>query len=69
MSGPDHYVEAEKHIHWACESAADNNPRIEEMHLRYAQVHATLALAAGSALVGDVEDIEPLLATWRAVAS
>lgn len=46
MNGPEHYRAAEKHL----ESALGADEPDETAHLRYAQVHATLALAAATAL-------------------
>lgn len=46
-TGPEHYREAEKHIGFAQNSDA---PDVEALHLGYAQAHATLALAAATAL-------------------
>lgn len=50
MNGPQHYREAEVAINYATNAGADME--IEAMHLRYAQVHATLALAAATARPG-----------------
>jgi hypothetical protein len=40
----DHFREAEQHVAYARQSG--DNPDVEHIHLKYAQVHATLALAA-----------------------
>lgn len=48
MTGPEHYREAEKHIGYA--QNAGDHPATELAHLNYAQVHATLALAAATAI-------------------
>lgn len=47
MNGPDHYREAEINLTWAAEARGESN---EQYHLAVAQVHATLALAAATAL-------------------
>ncbi|WP_435582885.1 hypothetical protein [Amycolatopsis thermoflava] len=49
MTGPEHYSEAEGFIRNA-QSAGAANPDEERVHLAYAQVHATLALAAATAM-------------------
>ena len=48
MSGPEHYREAEK---LAALAATADRPKWATEYLRLAQVHATLALAAASALI------------------
>jgi hypothetical protein len=48
VNGPEHYREAEKHID-AAQTWATGDPDAERVHLAYAQVHATLALAAAQA--------------------
>lgn len=45
MTGPEHYREAERALEHAEDGAAD-----WEWHVAVAQVHATLALAAATAL-------------------
>ena len=70
MTGPGHYLEAEKCIGWA-EGEHDRDKRTS-LQAR-AQVHATLALAAATAL----NDTDPQHGgmpvrdwdAWRAVAS
>ena len=51
MNGPEHYDAAEDHLHYA-EEEADPGKRSDE--LAFAQVHATLALAAANAQAGDL---------------
>lgn len=51
MTGPEHFREAEMHLKWSTEVLGDED--IAEpagWHQRQAQVHATLALAAATAL-------------------
>jgi hypothetical protein len=48
MNGPQHYREAEVQLQ-AAQDIGANAPTSEAAHLRYAQVHATLALAAATA--------------------
>lgn len=48
MTGPEHYREAEKHLAYA--KSADFDSDSERYNLGAAQVHATLALAAATAL-------------------
>lgn len=48
MTGPEHYRQAEKSIQHAQESG--DYPEVERIHLAYAQAHATLALAAATAM-------------------
>jgi hypothetical protein len=59
MTGPSHYREAEKHALAAftvtfpedeTERGDDARARLSKWHQRQAQVHATLALAAATAL-------------------
>jgi hypothetical protein len=52
MTGPQHYVEAERLRERA--TAADLSPDEEQYLLAAAQVHATLALAAATALHGEI---------------
>ncbi|MEE1814259.1 hypothetical protein PUR59_04385 [Streptomyces sp. SP18ES09] len=47
MTGPEHYREAEQHLGFALNSETD---REAETHCAIAQVHATLALSAATAL-------------------
>jgi hypothetical protein len=52
MTGPEHYRAAEAHL-----VNASNERHDELTHLAYAQVHATLALAAATALgLGRADD-------------
>ena len=46
MTGPEHYRAAERHVEWASKSGQPD----ESVHLAYASAHATLALAAATAL-------------------
>lgn len=62
MNGPQHYREAEVQLQAAQDMGA-NAPVSEAAHLRYAQVHATLALAAATidaafALEGPIGDAD-----------
>jgi GMP synthase PP-ATPase subunit len=58
MTGPDHYREAERIL---------KELGTEQKHLLVAQVHATLALAAATAISGDSADYNDSRA-WRLVA-
>ena len=58
MTGPEHYREAE---HWrgnAQDAYAEDEPKAAELALRFAQVHATLALAFATdpLIAGDPDD-------------
>jgi hypothetical protein len=46
MTGPEHYVEAERQLELARTTGL--GPEREQYHLAAAQVHATLALASGT---------------------
>jgi len=48
VTGPEHYAHAEQLLDWASESEHGSGP--ERYNLDAAQVHATLALAAATAL-------------------
>jgi hypothetical protein len=50
MTGTEHYREAEWHLLRAAKWDADTPGELSEWHQRQAQVHATLALAAATAL-------------------
>lgn len=50
MTGPEHYTEAERLIQQARDSTGND---WSALYLAQAQVHATLALAAATALPGD----------------
>ncbi|MFE6225432.1 hypothetical protein [Streptomyces sp. NPDC057854] len=60
MTGPEHYREAERHLSAASfthgPGGAPVHPTAAAHHLAVAQVHATLALAAATALSAPVED-------------
>ncbi|MFD5509164.1 hypothetical protein ACFWIB_15485 [Streptomyces sp. NPDC127051] len=53
MTGPEHYRKAEQQLQFALEASTDSTA---ETHCAIAQVHATLALAAATALSAPVED-------------
>jgi hypothetical protein len=61
MTGPDHYCEAERLIGYV--KASENAPRACALLLAEAQIHATLALVAATAVVADDE------AEWKAAVS
>lgn len=50
MTGTEHYSEAEWHLLRSTKWDADRPDELSEWHQRQAQVHATLALAAATAL-------------------
>lgn len=51
MTGAEHYREAEKHLKWSAEVISDEDAAgAAEWHQKQAQVHATLSLAAATAL-------------------
>ncbi|MGW1939010.1 hypothetical protein [Streptomyces goshikiensis] len=52
MTGPEHYRKAEQQLQFALDAATD---AAAETHCAIAQVHATLALAAATALSTAVE--------------
>lgn len=60
MTGPEHYREAERHLSAGSYTkrlgGAPSNPEASAHHLAMAQVHATLALAAATAMGAPVED-------------
>lgn len=62
-TGPEHYQQAEQHLGFAANAM---DPQIEQAHLQHAQVHATLALAAATALGSDQP--APDLESWNDVA-
>lgn len=64
MTGPEHYREAEEVLHHAENADSDANPADVQLLLQFAQVHATLALAAATA--ADVAD-ESSRSQWRGV--
>jgi hypothetical protein len=55
MIGPEHYTESERLLNDAANAAPDGDPADVALLLQFAQVHATLALAAATAL-NDAED-------------
>lgn len=64
-TGPEHYREAEEHVGFAMATSLDSEARF---HLAAAQVHATLALAAATAL-GSRHDMYDLdFEAWDRVA-
>ena len=63
MSGPEHYQEAER-ILAEIEGTPALSNEIEALFAFRAQVHATLALAAATAIDPDMQRAE-----WREVAS
>jgi hypothetical protein len=67
MNGPDHYREAERLID---QSRHDEEPFASEDR-ELAQVHATLALAAATALGYESNTMmnDPIVASWWEVAS
>ena len=54
MTGPEHYAHAEELLDMAADEKLGS--RLERYRIRKAQVHATLALAAATAL-SDSEDL------------
>jgi hypothetical protein len=51
MTGPDHYAKAEEHLDHAASIETDgHDDSMSAWHQRQAQVHATLALAAATAV-------------------
>ncbi len=62
MTGPEHYLEAERLIDVANSGDWDDDDSAQ--YLREARVHAELALAAASALATDITDFD----AWRNVA-
>lgn len=68
MTGPEHYLHAERFLEFAI--AGETGSELERYHLHAAQVHATLALAAATALVMGDNGKTPLTAydEWQAAA-
>jgi hypothetical protein len=65
MTGPEHYGQAEAHLRIAAAIETDGDQdSTSGWHQRQAQVHATLALAAGTAL----RDSMPDWTAWRGTA-
>ena len=60
MTGPEHYREAERHLSAASYTHGPGgdpvHPEAAAHHLATAQAHATLALAAATAMGAPVED-------------
>jgi hypothetical protein len=69
MTGPEHYRQAEQILAEAENSAPDANCDDVALLLKFAQVHATLALAAATAL-NDYPEGAPIadIRAWRATA-
>jgi hypothetical protein len=68
MTGPEHYREAEKALDGAAK--AEFGSSSERYQLARAQVHATLALAAATAIQpATYEGQRPEWSEWAAVAS
>ncbi|MFJ7067537.1 hypothetical protein [Streptomyces sp. NPDC101115] len=55
MTGPEHYVEAERLLADASTDGAEGTYFVRPENLAAAQVHATLALAAATAMGAPVE--------------
>jgi hypothetical protein len=70
MTGPEHYREAERLIANAAALGYGDGDRDTSGIVAVAQVHATLALAAATALLSDLStyDDEPEQKAWRAAA-
>lgn len=68
MTGPEHYRKAEEHLAEAAEAAPDTP--WERSHLAAAQIHATLALAAATALIDGTppSDSHTAYRAWKQVA-
>lgn len=72
MTGPEHYREAERHLSAASftnkpgGSAVD--PAAAAHHLAMAQVHATLALAAATAIPATRTQLLAEMKAWSAAA-
>jgi hypothetical protein len=67
MTGPEHYAEAELQIEVAARELEDGEPKAAELSLGFAQVHATLALAAATAL--GTEQYGPDSTAWHGAAA
>ncbi|MBO3751585.1 hypothetical protein J5X84_36395 [Streptosporangiaceae bacterium NEAU-GS5] len=72
MTGVEHYREAEQQAEAAAYFFDEGKPERAQQRIDLAQAHATLALAAATALTGamaaDGYDDEPELKAWRAAA-
>ena len=73
MTGPEHYRTAEQLLDWAANS--EPGGETERYRLSAAQVHATLALAAATALTAGDDDyhadyhaVQAGMTEWRTVA-
>ncbi|MGW0587424.1 hypothetical protein [Streptosporangium sp. NPDC002607] len=68
MTGPEHYGQAEELLGLADRSPMGSDE--EHFYLGAAQVHATLALAAATAMTGDRASYtdEPEIRAWHAAA-
>lgn len=64
MTGPEHYKEAERLVAGILQGRYDESERPGSELLTIAQVHATLAAAAASALGGSVTETR----AWASVA-
>ena len=66
MIGPEHYLEAEQILAEAKDADSDADRADIELYLRFAEVHATLALAAATADAGGLVKNEQLtgLTPW-----
>jgi hypothetical protein len=64
MTGPEHYLKAEELLGKAQEFVEGDEPSAATWSAQQAQVHATLALAAATALKG-IDSEEP---SWIGVA-
>jgi hypothetical protein len=54
MTGPQHFAKAEEHLALAAQIETDgHDDSMSAWHQRQAQVHATLALAAATAIRGE----------------
>ena len=73
MTGPEHYQEAERMLAGAgcatAETAGYVDPVLAGPWLAAAQVHATLALAAATALANNEWMPDPDLGAWKEAAS
>ncbi len=69
MTGPEHYTAAEQHAATAGE-VLSSDPAAAEFFVRLAGVHATLAVAAATALI-DIEEGMPTqdARAWKAAAA
>ena len=54
MNGPEHYAAAEEFLAAAKADGVEPGEPVQVSHLAAAQVHATLALAAATAMAGGV---------------